>query len=230
MLEWVTGVMDSAGYLGIVFLMFLENVFPPIPSEVVMPLAGFTAGQGKLNLIGVIVAGMVGSVLGALPLYYLGKVAGEERVKSWADKYGAWLAVSGEDVTKAKKWFDEHGEKAVFLGRLVPGVRSLVSLPAGMSGMEIGKFLLYSAPGTLLWAGVLAFLGQLLGKNYETVGKFLGPATYVIMGGILLAWFARIIKAKPWQKNGGKKESGDDGGDAARSREPERKRTGDARA
>jgi membrane protein DedA with SNARE-associated domain len=102
MLEWITRTMESLSYFGVVFLMFLENVFPPIPSELVMPLAGYTATKAKMSLWGVIAAGTLGSVLGALPLYYVGKLMGEERLKTWADKHGAWLAVSSEDIEKSK--------------------------------------------------------------------------------------------------------------------------------
>lgn len=194
--QWITGVMERMGYPGIVLLMFLENVFPPIPSELIMPYAGFTATQGKLSFVGVVIAGMIGSVLGALPLYYAGKLLGEERLKALADKYGKWLTLSGDDVSKSKEWFDRHGSKAVFLGRLVPGIRSLISLPAGMSGMSIFPFLLYSAIGTGLWAGVLAYIGRLLGKNYDTVGKYLGPATYVILGLLAVITVIQIVKRK----------------------------------
>lgn len=157
MLGWITGLMNSMGYAGVVLLMFLENVFPPIPSELIMPLAGFTARQGKLAFVGVVLAGMVGSVLGALPLYYAGRLLGKERIKAWADRNGKWLALSGDDIEKADAWFDRHGDKGVFLGRLVPGVRSLLSIPAGLSGMALPKFLLYSALGTGLWAALLAY-------------------------------------------------------------------------
>ena len=199
MLQWITGVMNSMGYVGIVFLMFLENVFPPIPSELIMPLAGFTTTQGKLSLPGVILAGMIGSVLGALPLYFAGKLAGEERLKAWADRYGKWLTVSGEDIEKAKSWFDRHGGKAVLFGRLVPGVRSLISVPAGLSAMPLPLFLLYSALGTGIWAGILAWAGQLLGKNYRKVDQYLGPATYIVLGLLVVGfavWVARRKKAQ----------------------------------
>ncbi|MDF2441109.1 MAG: hypothetical protein JWN98_2093, partial [Abditibacteriota bacterium] len=145
MLEWITNLMNSMGYAAIVFLMFLENVFPPIPSELIMPMAGFTATQGKLTLVGVIIAGTLGSVLGALPLYYMGKVIGEDRLKEWADKHGKWLTVSREDIEKSKEWFDKHGAVAVIIGRLVPGVRSLIAVPAGIDQMNLPLFLLYTA-------------------------------------------------------------------------------------
>lgn len=202
MLQWITNIMNSMGYLGIVFLMFLENVFPPIPSELIMPFAGFTATQGKLSLVGVIMAGTVGSVLGALPLYYAGKLMGEARLKAWADKYGKWLTVSGSDIEKAKGWFDRQGGKAVFFCRLVPGVRSLISIPAGMSGMSLPLFLLYSVLGTGLWAGVLAYVGQLLGKNYKEVDQYLGPVAYVVLGLLLVAFAVWVVRRKKAQAEG----------------------------
>lgn len=196
MLQWITNLMNSMGYLGIVLLMFLENVFPPIPSELIMPLAGYTAGRGQLSFIGVALAGTIGSVLGALPLYYLGKIVGQERLQCWADKYGSWLAVSGSDIEKSKDWFDRRGGVAVLICRLIPGVRSLISIPAGMAQMPLPQFLLYSAIGTGLWATLLAWLGTLLGANYQKVDKFLGPAVYVVFG-LIIAMFAwRVYKQK----------------------------------
>ena len=202
MLDWVTRTLESGGYLAVAGLMFLENVFPPIPSELIMPFAGFTAGQGKLSFWGVVLAGMIGSLLGQLPLYYLGKFVGEERLKAWADKHGKWLTLSGEDIQKAKEWFERHGTKAAFFGRLVPGVRSLVSLPAGFSSMPLIPFLLYSAAGTGLWAGILAYLGRLLGKNYKAVQGWLEPATYVILGLMVLSFVVVIVKRKRAEKGG----------------------------
>lgn len=197
---WIENLMN---YPGIAFLMFLENVFPPIPSELVMPLAGFKASK-ELTLWGVILAGMLGSVLGQLPLYYLGKVVGEKRLSEWADKHGAWLTVSGDEIHKAKEWFDKHGNKAVIFARLIPGVRSLISVPAGMANMNLAQFLLYSAIGTGTWAAALAFLGYKLGERYETISKYIGPATYVILGGIALYMIVNIIKRK---REGGNKDN-----------------------
>jgi membrane protein DedA with SNARE-associated domain len=156
MFEWITGFMNSMGYIAILFLMFLENVFPPIPSELIMPLAGFTASQGKLTLIGVIIAGTIGSVLGTLPLYYVGHVIGEERLKKWAEKHGKWLTVSPDDIENASRWFQRHGNIAVLVGRLVPGVRSLIAVPAGIAKMSMPLFLAYSAVGSAMWTTCLA--------------------------------------------------------------------------
>ena len=205
MLQFVQGLMN---YPGIAFLMFLENVFPPLPSELIMPLAGFTAGQGKITLWGAMLAGTFGSVIGQLPLYYLGKLVGEERLEKWADKYGAWLTVSGDDIEKSKKWFDKHGHKAVLFGRLVPGLRSLLSIPAGMADMNLAKFLAYSAIGTGVWASALAVAGYLLKDQYKIIEKWLGPITYVVLGGFALYILYSVIKRK---KSGeGKNDQKDD--------------------
>ncbi|ADV67491.1 DedA family protein [Deinococcus maricopensis] len=200
MLDWIQHLMQSMGYIGIALLMCLENVFPPIPSELIMPLAGFTASRGDLTFVGVVIAGTVGSVLGALPLYYIGKVVGEERLVKWADKYGAWLTVSGDEIRKADDWFDRHGHKMVLFVRLVPGVRSLISIPAGISGMPLPKFLLYTSIGTALWSTLLASLGLLLGEHYERVEQYLGPATYLILGGLLLYIVVSVIRRRRRQK------------------------------
>lgn len=166
---WIQQTMSALGYPGIVFLMFLENVFPPIPSELIMPLAGFTTSQGQLSFVWVVFAGALGSLIGQLPLYYLGRWVGEDKLVVWADRYGKWLTVTGADVKKADDWFDRHGQKAVFFARLIPGIRSLISIPAGISGMSLPTFLLYSALGTSLWALILAYLGRLLSDNYDAV-------------------------------------------------------------
>jgi membrane protein DedA with SNARE-associated domain len=185
---WIQGTMQEMGYPGVVLFMFLENVFPPIPSEVVMPLAGYIASQGRLALWGVIAAGMVGSVLGAIPLFYLGRWMGTERLRRWSARHGHWLLLSPRDLDRAERWFDRHARTTVFLGRLVPGVRSLVSIPAGMSEMALGPFLLLTAAGTALWSALLATAGHFLGERYESVSRWIGPVTYVVLGGLLL-WY-----------------------------------------
>lgn len=184
------------GYGGLVFLMCMENVLPPIPSELIMPLGGFLAAQGKLNLAGVIVAGTVGSVLGALPLYGLGRWLGQERLCRWSGRWGHWVAVSPDDIRRSAEWFGRHGGKAVLLCRLVPGVRSLVSIPAGAAKMPLVPFLAYTTIGTAAWAGALAWLGTVLGQNYAKVEKFLGPVTYLVLGGIVIAFVVRAVKLK----------------------------------
>lgn len=194
MVEWITNTMNSLGYVGIGLLMFLENLFPPIPSELIMPLAGFTVAQGKMDLVPVIVAGVVGTVLGALPWYYVGKILGEQRLKSLADKYGRWLTISSKDIERSKRWFDQHGGKAVFICRLVPGIRTLISLPAGISVMPLVPFLLYSTLGTLLWVGLLTYSGYLLGDNYELVDEYLGPVSKIVLATLLAAFIIVVVR------------------------------------
>lgn len=192
--------MTSLGYWGIGLLMFAENLFPPIPSELIMPLAGFTVAKGNMNFSLAILAGIVGTILGAFPWYYAGKFIGEERLKNLADRYGKWLTISSRDIDKANRWFERRGGLAVFLCRLVPGVRTLISLPAGINGMHLLPFLLYSTIGTTLWVTALTYTGLVLGDNYELVEKYLGPVSKIVLL-ILIAWFAlwigrRIMRRK----------------------------------
>lgn len=203
MADWIQNLMDSMGYFGILLLMIIENVFPPIPSELIMPSAGFAAARGDLNLALVVLMGTLGSVLGTLPLYYIGRAFGEKRLMEWADKHGKWLTLSGKDIKKADDWFDRHGTKAVLFGRMVPGIRSLLSLPAGMSEMPMPKFLIYSAIGSALWSTALTGAGYLLGENYDRVEQYIGPASRIILGVVVIAavvWFLRRRRAAQEQR------------------------------
>jgi membrane protein DedA with SNARE-associated domain len=194
MVNWVMKMMYSAGAPAIALLMFIENVFPPIPSELIMPLAGYMVAQGKLSLLGIIVAGTIGSVLGALPLYYLGRKVGEKRLKELADRHGRWVTVSGCEIDKAKHWFDRHGGAAVFFCRLVPGVRSLISIPAGIAKMNLAAFLAYTTIGSAIWTGLLAWLGYILGSRFRQVEEYLDPASYVVLGGLVVAYVWRVVR------------------------------------
>ena len=193
MFDWITGVVSGSGYPGIIALMFAENLFPPIPSELIMPLAGFVAARGELNPILVVVAGTLGSVLGALPWYYLGVWLGRERVCALAARHGRWLTVDQQDVGKAIDWFEKHGGKAVLLGRLVPTVRTLISVPAGMARMPLVPFLAYSAIGTLVWTALLAAAGYLLKSEYQVVGRYIDAASKIIIGLIVLTYLWRLV-------------------------------------
>ena len=200
MQEWITNIMTSLGYLGIGLLMFAENLFPPIPSELIMPLAGFTVAQGKMNFTLAVIAGVIGTILGAFPWYYAGKILGEERLKDLADKYGKWITVSSKDIDKATRWFNRYGNKAVLLGRLVPGVRTLISLPAGLSQMNLAPFILYSTLGTTAWVMLLTFLGFMLGDKYELVDEYLGPVSKIVLVFLLAAFIAWIVIKKKKEK------------------------------
>lgn len=189
MKEWIADVMGHLGYVGIALLMFLENLFPPIPSELIMPLAGFTAHQGEsgLNFQYVVLAGVAGTMLGALPWYYAGRWLGETWLRRQIDRYGRWIGLSGEEFDRAQRWFFRHGNKAVLLGRLVPGIRTLISLPAGISEMRLAPFLVYSTIGSMLWVTFLTGAGYLLGQNYERVDESLGPVSKIVLAGLLVA-------------------------------------------
>ncbi|PSB32343.1 alkaline phosphatase [filamentous cyanobacterium Phorm 46] len=194
MVEWITNTMQSMSYLGIALLMFLENLFPPIPSELIMPLAGFTASKGDMQLSLAIAAGTIGTVLGAFPWYYAGKLLSEERLRDLADKYGKWIAVSGADIDKANRWFNRHGNKAVFLCRLVPGVRTLISLPAGINNMPLIPFLAYSTGGTILWVSFLTLAGYKLAENYERVDEYLAPVSKIVVVIIVIGFILWVVK------------------------------------
>jgi len=197
MFEWIAEWINAAGYTGIVVLMFLENVFPPIPSELIMPMAGYLVSQGEMSLVGVVAAGTLGTILGALPFYYAGKFLGLERLKQWADRYGRWFTVSPADIDKSHRWFEKYGIWTVLLCRLVPGVRSLISIPAGINNMHMGQFLVYSTIGSAIWSTVLAIAGYMLGVNYSKVEVYVGPASKVILGAIVLIYLYRVITYKP---------------------------------
>lgn len=197
---WITNTMESMGWFGIGLLMFLENVFPPIPSELIMPLAGFTIAQGKMGWIPAIAAGVVGTVLGSLIWYYIGVFISEERLERWADRYGRWMQLSSADIAKSKKWFNRHGVKAVFLCRLVPGVRTLISLPAGIEGMPLPTYLIFTTAGTLLWTIFLTATGYFLGNNYTKVDEYLGPVSKIILA-ILVVWFGLFVGRRILAKN-----------------------------
>ena len=172
--------------------MLLENVIPPIPSELIMPLAGFAAARGDMNLVWAIIAGTIGSVLGGFVWYYVGKVLGLERICSLADRYGKWLGVSRKEVMATQKWFSQRGGYwAVGLGRLVPGIRTYISVPAGIANMSVGNFLLFSTIGSLVWTTFLTLAGYWLGASYEKVAEFLGPISKFILVAVavlLVGW------------------------------------------
>lgn len=194
MVNWIEGIMNSAGYWGVLFLMFLENVFPPIPSEIVMPLAGYIATKGDLSFWWTVAAGTAGSLLGQLPLYYLGKLIGADRLKAWSRQHGHWVALSPDEIDKSKAWFDKHGPKAVAFCRVVPTLRSVISIPAGMANMNLVSFLLYSLGGTALWTAALAYAGRLLGENFDQVERYLNPLSYAILALIVALYLWRVVK------------------------------------
>ncbi|KAM3096381.1 DedA family protein [Phormidesmis sp. 146-12] len=196
MAEWIANTMNAMGYWGIGLLMFLENLFPPIPSELIMPLAGFTVSQGKMNFQYAVLAGVIGTVFGTLIWYYAGILVGEERLRALADRYGKWLGLSGADIDKANRWFYRHGTKAVLLGRLVPGIRTIISLPAGISRMRLAPYLVYSTIGTTLWTILLTYAGFLLGEHYDRVDEYLAPVSKIVLVGLILGFIAWVVRRR----------------------------------
>ncbi|MBK8908575.1 MAG: DedA family protein [Rhodospirillales bacterium] len=188
MFDWIIDQVRDGGYVGVALLMFGENLFPPIPSELIMPLSGFSAASGKMNLFLVILAGSVGSLLGALFWYFVGRWIGSENLTRFTVRHGRWLTLTPQDIDTACAWFNIHGGRAVFFGRLIPGVRTLISVPAGIARMRLGGFLIWSALGTVLWSSILAVAGYLLEDQYQKVAGWIGPVSNIVIA-VLVLWY-----------------------------------------
>lgn len=167
--EFVQSLILQLGYPGVGIVMFLENVFPPIPSEVVMPFAGFLVGRGELSFVGIWIAGTIGSVLGAIILYYVGMWVGDAVVRGFLRRYGKWIMTSEGDYDRALRIFERYGTAVVFFGRLIPLVRSIISIPAGANHMPLPRFLIFTTLGAAIWSGALAYAGVVLGENWEQI-------------------------------------------------------------
>ena len=198
--SWVTDVVEELGYIGLFLMITLENVFPPIPSELVLPLAGFLTGQERMWFPGAVAAATAGSLAGALILYYVGYFFGEARVRALVRRFGKWAMISEADIDKADDWFDNHDRSAVFFGRLFPVVRSLISIPAGIRQMPLGTFLVYTAAGATIWNTILIGIGWILGDNWEEVEEYVGYLQYVVILAIL-AGVAFFIYKKLQQRS-----------------------------
>ena len=170
MQEFILAMMDQFGYLGVFLLIAIENIFPPIPSEVILLFGGFMTTYTTLNIIGMIISSTLGSLIGAIVLYYIGKIFNKERLKKIiSGKIGKILRLKNSDIDKADHWFDTKGNKTVFFCRFVPIVRSLISIPAGMSEMPMGKFLIYTISGSAVWNTVLLTIGNMVGENWANM-------------------------------------------------------------
>ncbi|AXC50423.1 DedA family protein [Paracoccus suum] len=193
MFDWIAALIDRVGPLGVALLMFAENVFPPIPSELIMPLAGFNAAQGRMGLVSVIIAGTIGSVAGATLWYALGRAVGPERVRRLAERHGRWLTITPAEVDRAQVWFDRHGALAVLFGRLVPAVRTLISIPAGLARMPLGPFLLWSTLGSLGWTTLLAVAGWMLEGAYTRVEGWVNPISTAVVIALVAIYIWRVV-------------------------------------
>jgi membrane protein DedA with SNARE-associated domain len=183
MFDWIVDVVTGAGLLGVALLMFLENVFPPIPSEVIMPLAGFSAARGGMSLTGVVIAGSAGALAGAVLWYWVGVRVGLDRVNRFVERYGRWLTLTTDDVASAVAWFERHGGVAVFIGRLIPTIRTLISVPAGVSRMALLSFVTWSTLGTVIWTLFLTLMGYVLESQYDRVADWMNPVSIAVLVG-----------------------------------------------
>jgi len=182
MQEMIIEIMNNFGYLGVFLLIAIENVFPPIPSEVILLFGGFMTTFSDMNIVGVIIASTLGSILGAIVLYYIGKILNKERLKKIiTSKPGKILRLKPEDIDKADNWFDTKGNKTVFFCRFVPIIRSLISIPAGMSEMPMKKFLIYTTAGSLIWNAALTIAGSIVGENWTSIVDIMDQYSHIIL-------------------------------------------------
>jgi membrane protein DedA with SNARE-associated domain len=193
MFDWMTEFVNRTGAVGIATLMFLENLFPPIPSELIMPMAGFAAARGEQPIWVVIASGTAGSLAGAGFWYWVGRKLGRKGVVRFAEKHGRWLTLCPPDVERAVDRFRHYGSLAVLVGRVVPTVRSLISIPAGIARMEVIRFLMLSALGTAVWTAGLAAGGYILGRRYELVAEYINPTSNVVLGALVAWYIYRVI-------------------------------------
>ncbi len=193
--NFIIGIMNKFGYIGICLLIFIENLFPPIPSELILTFGGFMTINTTMTIIGVIIASTIGSVVGAIVLYYIGKILNKERlIKIVTSKYGKLLRIKPKDIESADKWFDEKGNKTVFFCRFIPVVRSLISIPAGMSEMPIVKFLVYTTVGSAIWNTALVLVGAFAGDKKDYILNIIDNLSHVIL--ILLVILFVVIVYK----------------------------------
>ena len=189
---WIAHTVQTGGYIGIGGLTLLENIFPPIPSELILPVAGFLVGSGQLSFGWVVVASTIGSLVGALMLYWLGAALGEQRLRTLVQRHGKWFAMDEDDLDQAKNWFDRHGGMAVFFGRLVPSLRSLISIPAGVARMSLLPFIIYTTIGSAFWNALLVGSGWALGGQWDRIKPYMSVLEYgsvaLILGGMVW-WF-----------------------------------------
>ena len=194
MQEAIISIMNQFGYVGVFLLIAIENIFPPIPSEVILLFGGFMTTYSSMNLFGVTLVSTLGSLLGAVALYYIGKILNKERLKKIVrGKAGKILRLKEKDIDMADQWFDTKGNKAVFFCRFIPLVRSLISIPAGMSEMNMKKFVLYTILGSTVWNFVLTFVGSKVGQNWKAIARGLDQYSHVIVAILLMVFFIAII-------------------------------------
>ena len=196
MVQWATDVIDAIGLAGVAFLVALENIFPPIPSELILLLAGFNVSEGRFGLVGAVLAATVGSVVGAYFLYAVGRLVQDERLERFLAGAGRFVGLKRADVHKGFLWFERHGTAVVLFGRLIPVVRSVVSIPAGSDKMPIGRFTLLTATGSLLWNTVWVAVGWGLGDQWEKAGKWGDYLQYGVVALAAVGFIALVVRSR----------------------------------
>jgi membrane protein DedA with SNARE-associated domain len=190
---WITSFMEQFGYIGVFLLICVENIFPPIPSEVILTFGGFWTTQSNLTVIGVIVAATVGSVAGAIILYWIGRILNIERLEKIVDRWGHVLRVKREDLYRADQWFAKYGYWTVFFCRMVPLIRSLISIPAGMAKMNFPLFLFFTTVGTLIWNAILVGLGAKVGESWEDIVYYMDIYSNIAYAIIAIVFILVIV-------------------------------------
>jgi membrane protein DedA with SNARE-associated domain len=203
MIEWAGGLVASGGYLGVFLLMVLENLFPPIPSEVIMALAGFAAAQGKLSLTGVILAGIAGAVAGNAVWFELARGFGAARTKRLVARYGRWTGIGLEEIEKAEATMRRYGPVAVFLGRFMPGVRTAISVPAGLVELPRPVFYTWTTLGTAIWTTGLGVAGYLLEDQFEKVEAWTGPIGLIVTAAVAAVILWQVLRVLRRRRAGG---------------------------
>jgi membrane protein DedA with SNARE-associated domain len=197
MATWIIETINALGYAGIFLLMLAESLFPPIPSELIIPFAGYLAATGQLNLWLVLLTATAGAVVGMLPWYFAGRIFGLDRVRWLADRFGRIMTLNSEEIDTATDWFRRFGPIIVFVGRLLPLIRTLISVPAGLAAMPFWKFLLFSTLGALTWNAILVGAGFVLAEHYELVETWLDPGTTIVLGLVVVIYLYRLITWRP---------------------------------
>ncbi len=194
--QWIQTFLEQFGALGVGVLMFAENVFPPIPSEIVMSWAGYSVSQGNSSFLAILIAGSVGSLGGAVFWYFIGRWIGKEKLASWIERYGAWLTITPGDLNRVDDWFERWGAVTVLVCRMIPGLRTLISVPAGFAEMPLLRFFVFTAIGTVMWTALLAGVGYWLGDNYGDLAGPLGWVSTAVVVAMFCWWLFRLIQQR----------------------------------
>jgi membrane protein DedA with SNARE-associated domain len=197
MSDWVVRLIEQSGYLGVGFLMFLETLFPPIPSEVIMPVAGMAAARGKMGFAGAVASGTAGAMLGNIVWYLAARALGHDRLRPFIQRHGKWLTLDWADVERVHRWFDRHGIALVLIGRVIPTIRSIISIPAGLLDMRFRNFVIASTIGTAVWTAVLTGAGYKLQENFQDIAKVIGPLSNLVLVTLAAIYAWRLLTHRP---------------------------------